>query len=245
MFPWITYNEFYKELSMFDEPNTLYAFMESIVNYDRNPKVKIKDLPSYARTTIFDFDYPIASELNKQHFEEIFLKHYMFRRINFDTLTSFKLHLEVKLNDIMPKYNKLVEGFDKIAFDGTIETHERTQNDTKNTVSNSESNVSSESSDESSSDIKYSDTPQGQLQSIQNGTYMSEYTLNGAEATGSSSSESSNSNTTNESGQILENITIKRGDPIDEYQKFMDIQQLNIYSMIFAECDSLFYGLVY
>lgn len=245
MFPWITYNEFYKELSMFDEPNTIYAFIESIVNYNRDPKVKIKDLPSYARETIFDFDYPIAPELGKQKFEEMFLKHYMFRRINFDTLTSFKIHLEVKLNDIMPKYNKLVEGFDKIAFDGTIETHERSQNDSKNTTSSGESSVSSESSDESTSDIKYSDTPEGQLNNIKNGTYMSEYTLNGAESSGSSESQSSNTNTTNETGELLENITIKRGDPIEEYQKFMDIQQLNIYSMIFNECDSLFYGLAY
>ena len=46
MFPWLTYNQFTKELSMFDEPNTIYAFMQSIVNYNRDEseQVKIKDL---------------------------------------------------------------------------------------------------------------------------------------------------------------------------------------------------------
>lgn len=238
MFPWLTYNQFTKELSMFDEPNTIYAFMQSIVNYDREPdeQVKIKDLSKYARANIFDFDYPVSDVIGKENFEEMFLNHYMFRRINFDTLTSFKIHLAVKLNDIMPKYNKMVEGFDKIAFDGTIETHERTQTDT----SSGSSDVSSTSTDNSESDTKYSDTPEGMINDIKSGAYMSEYTYNQANSQGNSNSHSTNSNT----GNTTEQITIKRGDPIDEYQKFLSIEQLNIYSMIFKECDSLFYGLI-
>ena len=238
MFPWLTYNQFTKELSMFDEPNTIYAFMQSIVNYNRDPseQVKIKDLSKYARENIFDFDYPVSDVIGKEKFEEMFLNHYMFRRINYDTLTSFKIHLAVKLNDIMPKYNKMVEGFDKIAFDGTIETHERTQTD----INESVSNVESTSSDNSESDVKYSDTPEGMINDIKSGDYMSEYTYNQAN---SNSVSNSNSHSTN-NGNTTEMITIKRGDPIEEYQKYLDIQQLNIYSMIFKECDSLFYGLI-
>lgn len=244
MFPWIMFNEFTKELSMFEQPNTIYSFMQSIVNYDRDDKIKIKDLSKFARVEIFDFDYPISDIIGKEKFEEMFLNHYMFRRINYDTLTSFKIHLQVKLNDIMPKYNKMVEGFEKIAFDGTIETHERTQNDTRNTVSNGTSNVNSTSSDNSESDVKYNDTPDGQINDIKSGEYMSEYTYNTANSSGVSNSDTTNTNTTNDSGNLNENITIKRGDPIEEYQKFMNINQLNIYSMIFKECDSLFYGLI-
>ena len=238
MFPWITYNEFTKELSMFEEPNTIYSFMQSMVNYDRDndDQVKIKDLSKFARTQIFDFDYPISTDIGKEKFEEMFLDHYMFRRINFDTFTSFKIHLKVKLNDIMPKYNKMVEGFSKIAFDGTIETHERMQTDT----SSGSSDVSSTSTDNSESDVKYSDTPDGQINDIKSGNYMSEYTYNQANSQGNSNSHSTNSNI----GNTTEQITIKRGDPIEEYQKYLDIQQLNIYSMIFKECDSLFYGLI-
>lgn len=246
MFPWITFNEFTKELSMFEEPNTIYAFMQSIVNYNREPdnQVKIADLSKYAKETIFDFEYPISEDIGKDKFEELFLDHYMFRRINFDTLTSFKIHLKVKLNDIMPKYNKMVEGFNKIAFDGTIETHERTQNDSRNTSINGSSDVNSKTNDNSESEVKYSDTPDGQINDIKSGDYMSEYTYNDANSNGESESHTTNTNETNDSGNLQENITIKRGDPIEEYQKYMDIQQLNIYSMIFKECDSLFYGLI-
>lgn len=244
MLPW-TFNQFARDLSQFDEPNTLYAFMESIVNFDRDEsdKVKIKNLSKFARFEIFDFDYPISKEFGKEEFETLFLNHYMFRRINFDTLTSFKIHLQIKLNSIMPKYNKMIEGFNKIKFDGTVETHERTQQTNNVGESNGVSNVKSTSKDTSETDTKYSDTPEGKLNDIKSGDYMSEYTLNGASSNGESTSESINSNTTNDNGNLIENITIKRGDSIEEYQKFLEIVS-NIYQLIFKECDDLFYGLI-
>lgn len=223
--PMIYNSDFIKSLSSFNEPNTIYAFMESIVNYDRdeNDKVKIKDLSKYARTTIFDFEYPVSDLFGKENFEELFLNHYMFRRINFDTLTSFKIHLQVKLNDIMPKYNKMIEGFNKIAFDGIKETHIRTQE--------SESNINSSNND--TSKVKYSDTPEGKLEEVEDGTYLTEYTYNQANG-------ESNSNST---GNTSENIEINKGDSIEEYRKFLEITD-NIYSLIFKECDCLFYGLI-
>ena len=234
MLPW-ELNNLYKELSMFDEPNTLYAFMESIVNYNREEKVKIKDLSKYARETIFDFDYPISETFDKEKFETMFLDHYMFRRINYDTFTSFQIHLKVKLNDIMPKYNKMVEGFNSLDFKGLVETHERFQTD----LNNSQSNVTSKSSDSSISDVHYSDTPQSKIEEVQSGEYMTEYTYNTANSDGSSSSESTSSN----SGTTNETITISRADELEEYQKFLTTVN-NIYSDIFKECDVLFYGLI-
>lgn len=236
MYPFLV-NDFYKSLSMFDEPPTLYSLMESMVNFNRDPedKVKIKDLSKYAKTTIFNFDYPTSVDFPKDDFEELFLNHYMFRRINYDTFTSFQIHLQVKLNDIMPKYLKMVEGFKNIQFDGYVETHERSQTDSNSATSN----VSSSSSDTSTSDTKYSDAPQGMLDEIASGDYMSEYTLNNGSATGTSTSASSTSN----NGTVEETITIKRADSIEEYQKFLQTIN-NIYSQIFKECDSLFYGLI-
>ena len=229
LMPWLLNSEFYKQLSTFDEPNTLYTFMESIVNYDKedDEKVKIKDLSKYARTTIFDFEYPLTNLITKEDFECMFLNHYMFRRINYDTLTSFKIHLQVKLNDIMPKYNKMFEGFNKIKFDGVKETHTRELTN--------ESNITSNSSDSSESEVKYSDTPEGMLNEVKDGTYMSEFTYN----TGSSEGET----TSNSTGNTEESIEIIKGDSIEEYQKFIEISN-NIYSLIFKECDCLFYGLI-
>ena len=137
---WFNFRPFYEALSMNDEPPTLYSIMESMVNYNNPDPVKIKDLSTYAKERIFDFEYPI-NELSagdkilfsKDKFEELFLKHYMFRRINYDTFTSFKLHLEVKLNEIMPKYNVMIDGFKVLNFLGDTEEHSRIVNDSRTT----------------------------------------------------------------------------------------------------------------
>ena len=230
------FNELYTENSL---PPTLYSFMESIANFEKENKVKIKDLAQESRSVIFDFSYPISEALNKSKFEELFLKHFMFRRINYDTLLSFKLHLEVKLNDIMPKYNKMMEGFNSLVFDGVIEIHERTLTDNRTT--SGENSISTNSSDNTNNKTKFSDTPQNRLQDIDDSEYVSEYTDVTSQATGSSSSSSTSNSTDNLDSK--ENIIIKRGDPIEEYGRYLEVAS-SIYEMIFKECDSLFYGII-
>lgn len=218
--------EFYKALTFNTEPPTLYSFMESIVNYGKEEKTKIKDLASASRSKVFNFEYPITSEL-KANFETTFLNHYMFRRINFDTFTSFQIHLQVKLQTIMPKYLKMLEGFNKLDFDGEREVHTK--------ESGSTGSITSSGSDSTTTDNRYSNTPQNTLQDVQDGTYLTDYTFN----QGNSSSESSSSSTSN----LNETITIDKFDTIDEYIKFMKVAN-NVYELIFKECDPLFYGLV-
>lgn len=230
------FNQLYTENSM---PPTLYSFMESIVNYENPNPVKIKDLAKASRSKIFDFDYPISEAFNKEKFEELFLKHYMFRRINYDTLLAFKLHLEIKLNEIMPKYNKMIEGFESLVFDGTIETHARTTSDSR--TSSGSNTITATTQDSSNSKTKYSETPENAMSEVSSGTYVSEFT--DVDNTSNGSSNSSSTSTNNDNSNIKENITIKRGDPIEEYQKYLEVSS-SIYEMIFKECDSLFYGLL-
>lgn len=236
---WINFKGFNDALSMCDLPPTLYSIMESIVNYDNPDPVKIKDLSTYAKSKIFDFYYPVSDLFPKDRFEDLFLKHYMFRRINYDTVTSFKIHLEVKLNDIMPKYYKMLEGFTGVNFDGDVETHIRTQTDSKTSTSNS--TINNTSSDTTETENKFSDMPQDLIDDIKDDKYVTEYTQNKGTSSGNSNSNSSNNTTDN--GNLEETITIKRADSIDEYQKYLQVMN-NIYSMIFKECDSLFYGLI-
>ena len=237
---WI-YKDFINALSMNDDPPTLYSIMESMVNYERDEddQVKIKDLAEYCREKIFNFRYPLSTTISKHDFEVMFLKHYMFRRINYDTFTSFQIHLDTKLNTILPKYNKMLEGFDKIVFDGVIETHTRQTLDSRETSSTGTS--SSNSSASGDTDNRYSDTPQNSISDVKNGSYITDYTYN---QTNSNSSASTSSGThSNDSGRVDEEIKIVRGDPIEEYSKYLEVMN-SIYEMIFKECDSLFYGII-
>ena len=208
------------------EPPTLYSLMESMVNYDREEKVKIEDLSSYARTTIFDFDYPLDSTL-KEDFEKMFLDHYMFRRIGFETYTAWKIHLKVKLNEIMNKYNILMQEINSLTIDG------RTISETKETHETTGS--SSDLANSGTTDNRYSDTPENKITEVQSGEYVSDYTYN--QTTGSSNGSSSGSLNRGESR------TLTDGDKLDEYLKIQD-KLKNIYSRIFKECDSLFYAII-
>ena len=209
-------------LTQCDLPPTLYSLMESKVNFGNDNPVKIEALPENFRNYLFDFSYPL-DDIYKENFENMFLTHYMFRRIGFETYLSFKLHLKVKLNEIMPKYNKMLEGFSKLNFNGFVEPHDRVTSDISNgqTITNN------------TLDSRNSNTPQGQLSDVRSGEYVDNYMYNQNDTT---TNANANTNTN-------ENITIKRSDEIDEYKKFIDYVN-NIYSDIFKECDSLFYGLV-
>lgn len=237
---WLS-KEFINGLAFNDDPPTLYSIMESMVNYERDEddQVKIKDLAEYCHQRIFNFTYPLSTTISKDDFEIMFLKHYMFRRINYDTFTSFQIHLDVKLNTIMPKYNKMLEGFDKIVFDGVIETHTRQTLDSRESSSTGNSNSNSSASGDT--DNRYSDTPQNSISDVKNGSYITDYTYN---QTNSNSSASTSSGThSNDSGRVDEEIRIVRGDPVEEYSKYLEVMN-SIYEMIFKECDSLFYGII-
>lgn len=237
-------NNFIKSLDLYDDPPTLYSIMNSIVNFDNPNKVKIKDLAEQCRSTIFDFTYPSDGiNFDKEEFERLFLTHYMFRRINYDTVTSFKLHLEVKLNDIMPKYLKMFEGLSNIKFDGTREVHERTMTDSKESTSSGGSTGNTRTNDITTSDNRFSNTPQNNIQDVKDGSYVSEYTYTQNNGNASTESNTESNTESSDKSNLKEDIIITRGDPIEEYNKYLEISS-NIFSMIFKECDSLFYGIM-
>lgn len=218
---------------MNDEPPTLYSLMESKINYGAETKTKIEDLAEAFRSYLFDFSYPIPSS-KKEEFETLFLNRYMFRRIGQDTYMSFKIHLKVKLQTIMPKYNMLLSEFDDLDFKGQRETISRTKDNTRET----ESEINTETTTNNISENKYSDTPQDDLTSVQDGSYLTDYTYNTNDGTNNSTS----TNNGTENGTEVESIIRDSGDNLDEYIKFND-QIFNIYEEIFKQCDSLFYGL--
>ena len=227
IYPWLPTN--------CDEPQTLYSIMNSICNYDKEEKTNIYGLASGARSTIFDFDYPLSTHINREEFEILILKHFIMRRIGFDTPTAFKLALEVKLNEIMPTYNKLFDMLDgwNLLDSGEVTTRVQTDNGT-NTLNNT-----TNANNTNISDRRNSNVPQNQLSDIQNGTYMTDYNLDTDTSNGSTTSNTSgtNANTTNET------ITRTPADKIRIYKDFIESKN-NIYTMIYKDLDSLFYGIV-
>lgn len=242
-----------------DLPPTIYSILESYVNFDNDEPKKIKELAKYGRGIIFNFDYPLTSNEDKEKFECMILNHFLMRRIGYDTVTAFRIALDVKLNEIMPFYNKMFDmlnGWD-LFNDGEVTT--RVQSDSRNitdTNTNTTNQLTSGSdsinnTSTSTSDRRNSNTPQNELSDVRDGKYVSNYDYDTNNDTNSTSSTSSNTlNSTNNSngtssniGNLQETITRTPSDKIRIYKEFMENRK-SIYTLIFEELDPLFYGLV-
>lgn len=218
-----------------DEPPTIYALLNSYVNYSQEEPTKISDLAKTGRAMFFDFEYPLAEGVSKEDFETMILNHFLMRRIGYETVTAFKIALNVKLNEIMPMYNKLFESIENWDLFNDGETVNRITNDSR-TVNNSTSNNTITNT---TSDQRYSDTPQNSLADVRNGQYVSEYNYN----QDSGSTSNAGTNNTIEGGNLSETIVRSPNDKMRLYTEFLKNRQ-NIYTMIFKDLDVLFYQII-
>ena len=233
------------------KPPTIYTILESIVNYGKDNKTKIKNLAKEGRTTIFDFEYPLTENINKEDFESMILNHFLMRRIGFETVTAFKIQLNVKLNEIMPIYNKMFDAIENwnIFNDGEVTektgTDNRIINNTAETINTLENESTTNSSD--TSDRRNSELPQNQLESLRDGSYVSDYNYdqNSAESHDNSTSNgsSNSSNNTQDDNNYHEIITRTPADKIGIYKEFQENIK-SIYGMIFKDLECLFYQLI-
>lgn len=162
----------------------------------------VKQILEAAVPKVFDFDFPIFDESYRNVLETKILRHYYTREIGLETVGLWKLKLETKLNEIMPYYNQLYKSellefnpfYDvDLTRDHKLTREETaTQKGTVNTTEDSNTNESTTQDTTSDSTInnttgstseenatgtkthydKYSDTPQGSLQNVQNDTYL-------------------------------------------------------------------------
>lgn len=222
-----------------DKPPTIYSILNAIVNgaKDEDEYTSIKDLANAGRTTIFNFTYPLSSHITKADFESMILKHYMMRRIGFETVTAFRINLDAKLNEIMPIYNKMFDALDnwnifndgeKITRTGSETTSEdstqnssgtTTQRTTETTDENSTSNTTSQTTNtltntsttenDTTNDKRYSDTPQDRITDIQDGKYVTDYTYEqgSSDSEDHSTSNGTSSNTTTDTNGLDRTIT--------------------------------------
>jgi len=221
------------------EPPTLYSLMNSIVNYNNPNPVKISELSKNARTTIFNFDYPLSSNVTKEEFEVMILNKFMQRRIGYQTFTSWQLQLNVKLNEIMPLYNKLFDSLD--GWDLFNDGEQVTRDVTDNRVIDGTSTQIGSGTTNQTSDKRYSELPQNQITDVQNGTYLTTYNYD--TDTGSTTQNSSTTTKSDDTGNLKETIKRSPSDKIKIYQEFIQNKN-NIYTMIFKDLDTLFYQIV-
>lgn len=211
------------------KPPTLFSILNSIANFgkDEEERTKIKDLAKVTHTRIFDFDYPLSTKIDKDKFEINILNKFLKRRIGTETVVDFKIELEVKLNEIMPKYNKMfdfLDGWDLFS-SGEIEeriseninnrrnefTETNNTNQEINKKIDSDSNTTNTLENTSNNETnliqshRESNTPQGYIENVQDNAYLSKYNYNEDTTTseditnskGSSQNTTSNSETSN------------------------------------------------
>ena len=223
-------------------PPTLYSIMQSLVNYDINEPSKIKDMWQKAREYIFNFDYVLTNNVSRETFEHNILNHYLMRRINYDTVTLFQIMLENKLSEILPKYNMLwdsLNGWD--IFKSGTTTREYTDNTTtSNTGNNTGKNTGTTNT---VNNTGYSDTPQSNIDDINSSEYLTEYTHNVVDNTITNNTSTTTSNSGKSNKTINEVVTRTADNELDLLIKFQT-EYNNIWTMLYADLDCLFYGLV-
>ena len=251
MFPWMMFPVFLapKMPTDNDKPPTLYALLNSMVNYyrDEDQQIKIKDLTKQGRKNIFNFDYPLSDKIDKEQFEINILNHFLMRRIGYETFTSWQIALNSKLNEIMPMYNKIFDSFEDWNLFNSGEEITRTTNtiNTDSTTGTNSVETTTENDSTTTNDRRYSDTPQNNISDVKNGNYITEYEFNTEKNDSETTTNTSGSNETSSNGtqETEESISRTPIDKINIYKQYLENLQ-SVYTMIYKDLDSLFYQLV-
>lgn len=212
--------------SYIDEPPTLFSLMKSIAP----DGTRTNDLWKFGRKYFFNFEYDLQN-LDKETFEKMILNHYLTRRINFQTAELFKIMLENKLLEVLPKYNLLFNNIIFNVFDnGTTEritqtkehctdnsteknfTNENLNSSVKGeqqTLTNMENNINNNLSNNSNTTNtrKFSDTPQNLINDVNDDNYLTEYEVN-INSNTNTVDENNNSKTTQNATLNNSNLTL-------------------------------------
>ena len=228
-------NQLTANFIMNPKPPTLYAILNSYANYDQDEITKIRDLAKKTHDKIFDFDYVLSDKVDKEQFEIDILNHFLERRIGYDTITSFQIHLENKLHEILPYYNTLFDALTdyKLFTDGEVITRHRDNDrklDTESTTNTNGNTIN---------DMRYSKYPQNQLSDIKDGNYVTDQNYNTNDLT-NNTDMNSNSNENTKEDEI---ITRSLADKMKLYESYLKTKD-SIMTMIYKKLDVLFYQLV-
>ena len=131
----------------------------------------------------FDFqmtNYPIFDENYRETLNHNILYHYYENEIGFETAPLFRLYLNQRLNEIMPKYNELYKAQKKL-IDENLLLNNVNLTETLSGQNATTTSSTSQSTNSGTSNNKnlFQDTPQGQISNtdINNQTWATNLTL--------------------------------------------------------------------
>lgn len=197
--------------------------------------MSVNEVIAGACEKVFDFDYPIFDESYRRVLEKKILKHYYTREIGEETVGLWKLRLDMKLNEIMPFYNKLYNS-ELIKIDPMLTSKMETKRKTEfvgNGKSDSESNGKSNSTD------KYSDTPQGGLTGVIAGNYLTNARVVNDDNENKGKVVSYNDSTEDYVDSVIGHSGISESKLLKEFRDTF----LNIDVMIISDLEELFMSL--
>lgn len=185
-------------------------------------------------------EYPIFDETYRASLNAKIIEHYYFREIGFETVALFVRFLNRQMNEIMPYFNQLYLS-EKIKIE-PIKGYAITETYTKTTDGTNTSTNESNASTGSTGTVKYSNTPEGLLNSggIENNDYLTEATITDDTGTDKSTSNATGTSKNTEtysfdkSGSEYHN----QSEMLNEYRKTF----LNIDMQVINSLENLFMG---
>lgn len=222
---------------------------------------KVDEVISKSWNKIFTGKVKMFDENYREVICSKILKHYYLREICSETVGIWKLWMNERLEMILPYYNKLYESarleFDPLKDVNYSRTYDKACSDvgtdSRSTEgSNSGTGESTQTNTNTSKTVdKYADTPQGALDNVEKGSYLTNArivnvddsaSLKGTTKSSDSYSGSENSNSTmNSTEKYVESIAGKMGTAsyskmLNEYRSTL----LNIDAMVVNEFSDLF-----
>lgn len=189
---------------------------------------------------IFDFDFPIFNEVYRTVLETKILKHFYMREIGVETYGLWKLYLDETLNRIMPYYNKMYEvaGRDVDFLVTEAMTTTSKQDKVENASGLGKANSSGSNKGDTTDTV--SDTPQGSIQNLRDGKYLTTATISDSNNTTTTQATTENTTTNNTTNNTTDFVNGYRGyAPGDLIKKYYDAL-VNVDQLVLDELENLF-----
>lgn len=205
----------------------------------------VDDVIAKSWDKIFTTKVEFFNEGHRQVLCSKILKHYYMREIGAETAGLWMMWMNTRLEEIMPYYNQMYES-ETMKYDPLTDVKYKREFDRTNEKNASDS---SEYKGESSSNLtgkttnRYSDTPQGSLQNIENNTYLTSGSIDDRNDNATSNQSSNSTGSSKEDGveHFVEEISGKHGSA-DYASMMMKYREsiLNIDMMVIEEFKDLF-----